>query len=459
MHIVQKKIPIVKAALEKLLGYSLDNKKIPEIAAIGSGGGIRAMLAFIGSLYGLEKERILPCIIYVVGLSGSTWAIAPWLSSKMSLFTFKNYILEKVKQPIYRTTDEERLLLADMIAVREMSGQKPSLVDIYGGLLGNKFLSCLEESRHITYLSEQKKIIKNGSRPYPIYTAINANAGTELSWYTFTPHKVTNLTYKVCIPTFGCGRAYDNKRSTNTAREINLSVLMGTWGSAFAVSWDIIIKTLEAEEPEYVQQIETLKQLVNPKGKTRPIPCELRLPNFTKGMNLPISDYKYLEVVDAGMDINLPYPPVSGIIPERKADICLFFDNSAGEHIGAELLKCAEFAEKHKLPFPVISVDKIETSTISVFSDPNPDAPLVIYMPGISDHALWEQYRTDSRFKKYDLSQFDLHKETNHGFCQTYHFQYPENAHLVIDQTTFNVRANREKLIDAIRWKIDNMSQ
>jgi hypothetical protein len=88
---LKKRMPVVQAALNNLYG-DISQKKTPSIACVFSGGGYRAMLCALGSLYGLEQEKLLPCITYTVGLSGSTWAIAPWLSTKMSLHSFKQYL-------------------------------------------------------------------------------------------------------------------------------------------------------------------------------------------------------------------------------------------------------------------------------------------------------------------------------------------------------------------------------
>src|SRR5229473_1244104 len=74
---LNNRLPIVKAALEKMLNRSLDNKKIPKIALIGSGGGYRAMFCTTGSLNGAQKIGLLDTITYITALSGSTWAVAP----------------------------------------------------------------------------------------------------------------------------------------------------------------------------------------------------------------------------------------------------------------------------------------------------------------------------------------------------------------------------------------------
>ncbi|KAM6957840.1 cytosolic phospholipase A2 gamma-like [Aplochiton taeniatus] len=70
-------------------------EEVPNIALLGSGGGERAMVGFLGSLYQMGKEHadLLDSILYLSGVSGSTWCMA-------SLYEQPNWStnLETVKQ-------------------------------------------------------------------------------------------------------------------------------------------------------------------------------------------------------------------------------------------------------------------------------------------------------------------------------------------------------------------------
>jgi hypothetical protein len=454
---ISKREKHMSAALCRHLSCNFEHKKLPTIACIFSGGGYRAMLGALGSLKGLEKTHLLKFITYTSALSGSTWAIAPWISTQMSLAKLSDYIQTCIEKPLCEITQAEKLLIADMIAVRKLSQQKTTLVDIYGGLLGNRLLECMGDKRHMSYLSEQTKTMQSRKHPYPIYTAVSGNKENTTSWYTCTPHKIANITHGLSIPTYGCGRTYSNGTSTNNAPELPLSLFLGTWGSAFAANWETIIEAAEEQDPQYATELEFFKKLIAPVKKDRPIPCELRIPNFTAEMNTPISTHKNLQLVDAGTDINLPYPPVSGICPERKADILIFFDNSAGP-LGKQLIKCEKYAHANNLTFPAIDKSELDQKTVSIFTDNNPNTPLVIYMPGMSDHNLWDQYKTKKSFKDFNLTGFDFKKETEEGFCTTSAFQYTrEHSQLIMNQTEFNVRANKNLIKTAIKWKIDTV--
>ncbi len=51
--------------------------KVPHIALLSSGGGQRSMVGLLGSLVQLDKAGLLDCILYLSGVSGSTW-YEPW---------------------------------------------------------------------------------------------------------------------------------------------------------------------------------------------------------------------------------------------------------------------------------------------------------------------------------------------------------------------------------------------
>ncbi|MBN3317007.1 PA24C phospholipase, partial [Atractosteus spatula] len=48
---------------------------VPPIAVLGSGGGLRAMVALMGTLTELGAQNLLDTIMYLCGVSGSTWCL------------------------------------------------------------------------------------------------------------------------------------------------------------------------------------------------------------------------------------------------------------------------------------------------------------------------------------------------------------------------------------------------
>ncbi|HJZ23598.1 MAG TPA: hypothetical protein VJ201_04030, partial [Candidatus Babeliales bacterium] len=104
---VSKSIPVQEAAyikqrkenariaLSKLL--KRDITKIPTIAVVASGGGMRATLATLGFLRGLEDIGLLDAVSYVSTLSGSTWLAATWMMGNFTLDQLETKLVKSIE--------------------------------------------------------------------------------------------------------------------------------------------------------------------------------------------------------------------------------------------------------------------------------------------------------------------------------------------------------------------------
>ena len=107
---------------------------------------------------------------------------------------------------------------------------------------------------------------------------------------------------------------------------------------------------------------------------------------------------EYVHMEDAGIDFNLPYPPISGDRPERTADIIIFVDASgdcSGKNTegnqwianGLALKQAEQYARDYGHPFPTIPEQSELTQAIGkqsmlIFKNVDqPNVPTVIYMP------------------------------------------------------------------------------
>uniref|UniRef100_A0A8C4WK99 PLA2c domain-containing protein n=1 Tax=Gopherus evgoodei TaxID=1825980 RepID=A0A8C4WK99_9SAUR len=63
-----------KISIKKILLNKKDD--VPNIAILGAGGGLRAMIAHHGTLQELQKHSLLDTIMYLCGVSGSTWCMS-----------------------------------------------------------------------------------------------------------------------------------------------------------------------------------------------------------------------------------------------------------------------------------------------------------------------------------------------------------------------------------------------
>lgn len=48
-------------------------EQVPIVAVTTAGCGIRALTGMYGSILGLQKLRVLDCVSYISGSSGTTW--------------------------------------------------------------------------------------------------------------------------------------------------------------------------------------------------------------------------------------------------------------------------------------------------------------------------------------------------------------------------------------------------
>ena len=460
----EKRKPRVKAAFERLLGRSLDGKSVPTVAIVSSGGGYRAMLGNIGSSSALSKLGIMDTATYIAALSGSTWAVSTWYSTNASVETLRDYIQKTIEKDIHISTIGEAKNIINMIAVKLAFDEPITLVDVYGGLLGNRLLNMFGSDCQRVYLSQQVERIKNADLPFPIYTAIDAREAVsrEPHWFEYTPYEIGAPYFGVYVPTWAYGRQFNEGLSSNFAPEQSLGFLMGTWGSAFGVhfgrAWDEVMDLVPSSTIRKLVDEHLLDRFT---GK-RISATWAEIFNFMYGMpGQELAERKTIKFVDAGIDFNLPYPPISGERPERKADIMIFLDFSGGSMESA-LRKTEEYARRKGLKFPQIDYTDLKQKTMSVFKDPSdPSVPLVIYFPRMSDAQLWQENKSNPAYNGYQLDGFDFDKCTNETTdCATGSFKYAHDlSQQLINQMEFNILVNKDKIIDELNWAVDNLTR
>jgi hypothetical protein len=501
---LSKRTPKVKQAVEKLVAQNLDTKKIPTIAFVASGGGDRAMLLTTNYLLGAQEIGLLDAATYVTALSGSTWALGFWMASGKDIKTFKENLMRKMPRGLSNISPDEMRYMADAWAAKFVYNQPITLVDFYGGLLANAYLSDFER-RHRVYLSNQADRIKNGDLPFPIYTAINANEFQKIpEWYEFTPFEVGGAWLGAYVPTWAYGREFKNGVSLDFAPEQSFGYFAGTFGSAFAFAFADIYQHMPDElqgnlkdvtnylvkkaidGSDYVVRkmpsavLSKELKLVKKSGQTKLLVeketkrlAQQGLKNFgdLRVSVARINNFVYnipgvttegldqVKLADGGLAFNLPYPPISGERPERKADIIIFLDASGGI-IGDELKGAENYAHARGLKFPKIDYTDIGKKAISIFKDEkDKEVPVVIYLPKVKDEVLLE-YSKDKAGLSWlvdYLKDFDAEcAGFLSGDCATLKFQYSEfQARQLGALAEFNIRASKDTIVDTIKWWID----
>ncbi|KAK7205180.1 phospholipase a2 [Myxozyma melibiosi] len=374
-----------RRALAKYLGIpesSINDADIPTIAVTGSGGGYRAMIGTAGYLRSLQKSGLLDCVTYLGGVSGSTWLMAlMYTLADFSTVSLLEHIKSRVGVHIAflpsvldlcTKAPTDKYLLHGLIEKVHYNYSDVRLSDVYGILLASRLMVPKDEmivDRNHLKISNQRTLVDTGAVPLPIYTAVRHEIGlTEgeqsavddsseasgqtkklevendskreswFQWFEITPYEVGSEEIGAWIPTWSMSRRWQNGSSVGAPTpEPNLSLLMGTFGSAFCATLSHFYKEVRPALGDF-GVTKTLDKLVNENDEdlkgVHPIQ-PAGIPNFLLGLKpylpstCPESLFisKEIELMDAGMDNNLAIYPL--LRPEREVDMILAFDCSA----------------------------------------------------------------------------------------------------------------------------------
>uniref|UniRef100_A0A8B9UM38 PLA2c domain-containing protein n=1 Tax=Anas zonorhyncha TaxID=75864 RepID=A0A8B9UM38_9AVES len=167
---IQKRRERVKTCLHELL-----DDKVPNIVVLGSGGGLRAMIALLGTLVELKNQNILDAVMYLCGVSGSTWCMSmlytdsKW-SEKLSLeenliniLTVDSWDISKAIDYLEESSEDENY----------------SLTDVW---------TCVVY-KILHQLTDYKDASESGINPYPIYAAVDKEKLSEACAGASSPGK------------------------------------------------------------------------------------------------------------------------------------------------------------------------------------------------------------------------------------------------------------------------------
>lgn len=153
---------------------------------------------------------------------------------------------------------------------------------------------------------------------------------------------------------------------------------------------------------------------------------------------------RYAEMRDAGIDFNLPFPPL--LRDERKVNVIIAFDASSDIVTnGASALRFAEaYARKHELNYPTITdadFKKASTDNMAVIGDPDdPNALTIIYI------SLLKNDRLEGKYGQYSPLEDPV--------TSTFNFSYPKmNSAMLIDAVRKNVVFHKAEILDVLRRK------
>lgn len=392
---LDKRTPRVKAAVEKLIGHPIFDKQIPRIALCCSGGGYRAMIATLGDFLGADEYGLLDAVTYVVGLSGSTWAIAGWMTSGLSVDAYIKQLSPRLSQDLLHG-DISQTQVTNALLRKKVFSQPISLIDVYGALLGQKILKGLngQSDPNDIHLTQQVDRVKTANVPFPIYTAIIApdRPAEPYRWVEFTPYEFGSEYLGAWIPVWATGQEFHDGSSIRATPPQPLGYFMGIWGSAFSANLHVMLEEYIAKIGEPAKTV--LKGMISLEsvGDTRVSPAHMYNPTF--GMaGKPLSMRKKLTLIDAGLDFNNPLVPL--VRADRHVDIIIILDQSKTiseqqliyfdqtvTSAAPELKKAELYFKKQGIAFAPIDYTQV-TRTCSIHKDPLGKLPVIIYMPRI----------------------------------------------------------------------------
>ncbi|XP_057205896.1 cytosolic phospholipase A2 gamma-like [Triplophysa rosa] len=203
--------------------------KVPKIALLGSGGGERAMLGLLGSLDGFKETSLLDCVLYLCGVSGSTWCMASLYQDSdwsTKLDSVKEKIIHRLKGPAVSWSETFSKL-------KKYYYEKDifSLTDVWAVLIVTSFVKEIDECT----ISEKRG--HNDKDPFPIFTVIDKECKQRQKgdpWVEITPYEAGYSLTGAFVDVSRFGSQFHEGSKKKDQPEMDMLYLQALCGSALA---------------------------------------------------------------------------------------------------------------------------------------------------------------------------------------------------------------------------------
>ncbi|XP_078140654.1 cytosolic phospholipase A2 gamma-like [Centroberyx gerrardi] len=513
-----------QTVLESLsrLGINSTLDSVPHIALLGSGGGQRAAVALIGSLYQMKEEGLLDSVLYLGGVSGSAWSMASlysdprWsadLDGAVSRLSGPGVGLDEALAWLGERAEEEHF----------------SLTDIWGLITAAGIMNQVD----LRHLSED--LDRNGINPYPIYSAIDHNCQQsgpmEGKWFEVTPHEAGFTDLGLFVNISRLGSRFGEAETEDGGLQMDMVKLQGVAGSAIADEqslvnsmpdwlrapaqvhsfWDVLDLYMRGShtldklvdlvrnnmaDPTALSELDDLQKTLrenlnlNPFasfGKKSPEERRKILERWSQEMLKPIETwsqsleegpykdyaswlikdvfpligrwewgttenflYQYpdaavpsclrskeqIQLIDAGVMINLPFPPLLG--HKRDVDLIIALEYSAG-NMFETLTLTRDYAAKVNKTFPEIDDEILEDKDWPkdcYVLQGEQNQPTIVYMPLFN-----RNNSKDAEEVKQKMEEFST-------------FQLPfsqEKIQFLLETAKANMKNNKETILREIK--------
>ncbi|XP_056602445.1 cytosolic phospholipase A2 gamma-like isoform X2 [Triplophysa dalaica] len=257
---VKTRLQTVQECL-KNLGIVCSPDKVPKIALLGSGGGERAMLGLLGSLDGFKETGLLDCVLYLSGVSGSTWCMASLYQDSdwsTKLDSVREKIIQRLKGPAVSWSE-----IGSELMKYYLEKDLLSLTDIWAVLVVTLFVKEIDNGK----LSQQRG--HNDKNPFPIYTVIDKQCRQRLHergvFFEISPYEAGYSLTGAFVDNSMFGSQFEKGSMIKDQPEMDMLYLQGLCGSCLA-DGEFIIKLILQEIKKFFHHITHEKEAVC--GKT-----------------------------------------------------------------------------------------------------------------------------------------------------------------------------------------------
>uniref|UniRef100_A0A8D2KX47 Phospholipase A2 n=1 Tax=Varanus komodoensis TaxID=61221 RepID=A0A8D2KX47_VARKO len=510
---LQKRKKVVAACLKDILHLEqgLQDHEVPVVAVTMTGGGMRALSAMYGTIWGLQRLKLLDCVSYITGSSGTTWTMTELYEDRDWSYKdlgeiIKNARKQAAKSKMSAFSLESLKAYHKELCQRTIAGYKTSFIDLWGLMIE----AMLNDGNNNHKLSDQRWAVSRGQNPLPIYLALNVkdNVATQdfREWLEFTPYEVGFPKYGAFVRAEDFGSEFFMGHLMKKLPESRICFMQGMWSSVFSRNlldawhaadnsedfwnrWtqDNITEIEEVPDlPERPHEMPT--RMFTPAGGLSNAlrnlltdrPAVSKYHNFLKGFqmhneytqNHHFSKWKdtalddspnqlqnsseNLELVDTAFFFDTSCPPL--LRPERKVDVILHFNYTGGSQI-KPLERAFTYFSEQGIPFPKTLLSDEEKKNLKecyVFEDAqNPDAPIVIYFPLVND--TFQRYfapGVERSTAEMSLGHVDLSSVFSPYSTRQVSLQ-EEDFNKLLNLTNYNVQNNASTILQVLHKAVE----
>lgn len=386
----------VAAVETTLLPHARDKSHIAERLAtmppglrIGlclSGGGFRAMTATIGLLRGLERTGLLSRVTIAAALSGSSWALAPWIASQQSIDAYDAGLSTRLLKGLLSAPYDEQKLTEAIRKERMLCDIPTSAIDFYGITLSHTLIKPLETvGEHTTYtLSSLAQSYNPALHPVPLFTAATQSNALDYHWIWATPWNVYGPTGHHVIPTWSFGRRFSHGVSIDNVPEPFLGYYLGIFGSSFSLS----VRDMLERAPAFIT--ETLRSIIPASSHESVLTSAWANKKFSPALvpnflaHLPhagaYQHAEYLCLVDGGYLNNIPLAPLLACAGS-ELDLIIILDVRREHHPRLHNMREAYNAcARAGWNLPPLSDDAILETPVTLAHSNRSGTPSILYI-------------------------------------------------------------------------------